>query len=121
MASDQIVYVIDDDDGARRSLEFLLCCAGVRARGFASADAFLKDSPPLEGACVVTDVRMPGTSGIELAETLKTRGAAISVIMISGHADAALAIKAKKAGVTDFIEKPFDKEIMLSAIRRALT
>jgi two-component system response regulator FixJ len=121
MASDQIVYVIDDDDGARRSLEFLLCCAGVRARGFASADGFLKASPPLEGACVVTDVRMPGTSGIELAETLKTRGVGISVIMITGHADVPLAIQAMKAGVTDFIEKPFDKEIMLSAIRRALT
>lgn len=121
MASDRIVYVIDDDDGARDSLVFLLYCAGVRTRCFESADAFLKASPPLEGACVVTDLRMPGTSGIELAETLKTRGAAIPVIMISGHVDAALAIKAKKAGVTDFIEKPFDKEIMLSAIRRALT
>ena len=121
MASDQIVYVIDDDDGARRSLEFLLCCAGVRARGFASADAFLKDSPPLEGACVVTDVRMPGTSGMELVETLKARGASIPVIMITGHADVPLAIQAMKAGVADFIEKPFDDDIMLGAIRRALT
>ena len=68
MASDPIVYVIDDDDGARGSLEFLLDCAEIRVRGFASADAFLKASPPLEGACVVTDVRMPGTSGIELVE-----------------------------------------------------
>src|SRR3546814_6553964 len=71
MASDPFVYVFDDDDGARGSLEFLLDCAGIRVRGFASADAFLKASPPLEGACVVTDVRMPGTSGIELVEALK--------------------------------------------------
>lgn len=121
MASDPIVYVIDDDDGARGSLEFLLDCAGIRVRGFASADAFLKASPPLEGACVVTDVRMPGTSGIELVDALKSRDAAVPVIMITGHADVPLAIQAMKAGVADFIEKPFDDEIMLDAIRRALT
>lgn len=121
MASDPIVYVIDDDDGVRGSLEFLLDCAGIRVRGFASADAFLKASPPLEGACVVTDVRMPGTSGIELVDALKSRDAAVPVIMITGHADVPLAIQAMKAGVADFIEKPFDDEIMLDAIRRALT
>jgi len=121
MASDPIVYVIDDDEGARGSLEFLLDCAEIWVRGFASADAFLKASPPLEGACVVTDVRMPGTSGIELVEALKARGAAVPVIVITGHADVPLAIQAMKAGVSDFIERPFDDEIMLSAIRRALT
>lgn len=121
MASDPIVYVINDDDGVRGSLEFLLDCAGIRVRGFASADAFLKASPPLEGACVVTDVRMPGTSGIELVDALKSRDAAVPVIMITGHADVPLAIQAMKAGVADFIEKPFDDEIMLDAIRRALT
>lgn len=121
MANDPIVYVIDDDDGARGSLEFLLDCAGIRVRGFASADAFLNASPPLEGACIVTDVRMPGTSGIELVEALRTRATASPVIMITGHADVPLAIQAMKAGVADFIEKPFDDEIMLSAIRRALT
>ena len=121
MASDPIVYVIDDDDGARGSLEFLLDCAEIRVRGFASADAFLKASPPLEGACVVTDVRMPGTSGIELVEALKARGAAVPVIMITGHADVPLAIQAMKAGVADFIEMPFDDDVMLGAIRRALT
>ncbi|KTE17817.1 two-component system response regulator [Sphingopyxis sp. H115] len=120
MPSDPIVYVIDDDDGARSSLEFLLDCAGIRVRSFASADVFLKASPPLDGACVVTDVRMPGTSGIELVEALKVRGVAIPVIVITGHADVPLAIQAMKAGVADFIEKPFDDEIMLSAIRRAL-
>ena len=121
MASDPIVYVIDDDDGARGSLEFLVDCAEIRVRCFASADAFLKASPPLEGACVVTDVRMPGTSGIELVEALKARGVAVPVIMITGHADVPLAIQAMKAGVADFIEKPFDDEVMLGAIRRALT
>lgn len=120
MANDPIVYVIDDDDSVRHSLEFLLDVVGVRVRSFASADAFLKSSPPLAGACIVTDVRMPGTSGVELVEELKKRGATTPVIVITGHADVPLAIQAMKAGVADFIEKPFDDEVMLAAIRSAL-
>lgn len=121
MASEPIVYVIDDDDGVRGSLEFLLDCAGLRVRGFASADAFLKASPPLDGACVVTDVRMPGTTGIELLEALHARGGAPAVIVVTGHADVPLAIQAMKAGAVDFIEKPFDDEVILSEIRRAIS
>ena len=120
MANDPIVYVIDDDDGARHSLEFLLDCAGIRVRSFPSADAFLESSPPLAGACVVTDVRMPGMSGIALVEEMKRRGASAPVIVITGHADVPLAIQAMRAGVADFIEKPFDDEVMLGAIRKAL-
>jgi two-component system response regulator FixJ len=120
MATEAIVYVIDDDEAARHSLEFLLDCAGVRVRSFASADAFLAASPPLAGACVITDVRMPGRSGIELVEEMKRRGADVPVIVITGHADVPLAIQAMHAGVADFIEKPFDDELMLSALRRAL-
>lgn len=119
-ANEPIVYVIDDDESARHSLEFLLDVAGIRVRSFASADAFLKSSPPLSGACVVTDVRMPGTSGVELAEKLQQSDAAVPVIVITGHADVPLAIQAMKAGVADFIEKPFDEETMLSAIHKAL-
>jgi two-component system, LuxR family, response regulator FixJ len=118
-AKDPIVYVIDDDDSARHSLEFLLDVAGIRVRSFGSADAFLQSSPALTGACVVTDVRMPGTSGVELAEKLKQRDAAVPVIVITGHADVPLAIQAMKAGAADFIEKPFDDEVILSAIRKA--
>jgi two-component system sensor kinase FixL len=120
MASDPIVYVIDDDDSVRHSLEFLLDVAGIRVRSYASADAFLKSSPPLAGACLVTDVRMPGMTGIELAEKLQHAGAGVPVIVVTGHADVPLAIQAMKAGVADFIEKPFDDEVMLSAIRNAL-
>lgn len=120
MASDGIVYVIDDDESARHSLEFLLDVAGIRVRSFASADAFLQAAPPLAGACVVTDVRMPGMSGIELAEELKRRGAVAPVIVITGHADVPLAIQAMKADVADFIEKPFDDAVMLGAIDKAL-
>lgn len=115
-----IVYVIDDDDSARHSLEFLLDVAGIRVRSFPSADAFLMASPPMSGACVVTDVRMPGMGGVELVDELRRRGVEVPVIVITGHADVPLAIQAMKAGVSDFIEKPFDDEIMLSAIRKAL-
>lgn len=120
MASEPIVYVIDDDEGARHSLEFLLDCAGIRVRSFNSADAFLSASPPLPGACIVTDVRMPGRSGIELVEEMKRRNANVPVIVITGHADVPLAIQAMHAGVADFIEKPFDDELMLGSIRKAL-
>lgn len=121
MASDPIVYIIDDDDSARGSLEFLLDCAGLRVRGFASADAFLAASPPLDGACLVTDVRMPGTNGIELLATLRGRGGEIPVIVMTGHADVPLAIQAMKAGAADFIEKPFDDELIMSAIRKVIS
>jgi len=120
MATEPIVYVIDDDDGARHSLEFLLDCAAIRVRSFASADAFLDASPPLVGASIVTDVRMPGRSGIELVEEMRRRGADVPVIVITGHADVPLAIQAMHAGVADFIEKPFDDQVMLDAIRKAL-
>jgi two-component system, LuxR family, response regulator FixJ len=120
MASDPIVYVIDDDPDARHSLEFLLDCAGIRVRSFPSADAFLAASPPLAGACIVTDVRMPGRNGIEFVEEMKRRGAHVPVIVITGHADVPLAIQAMHAGVADFIEKPFDDALMLKAIETAL-
>ncbi|WP_066724007.1 MULTISPECIES: response regulator FixJ [Sphingomonas] len=120
MASDPIVYVIDDDDGARDALEFLLDTASIRVRSFASADRFLAAAPPLHGACIVTDVRMPGMNGIELVEELKKRGANVPVIVVTGHADVPLAIQALHAGVADFIEKPFHDELMLDAIRKAI-
>lgn len=120
MPIDPIVYIIDDDESVRHSLEFLLDVAGIRVRSFSSADAFLNSSPPLAGACIVTDVRMPGMSGVGLAEELRSRAASIPVIVVTGHADVPLAIQAMKAGVADFIEKPFDDEVMLDAIRNAL-
>ena len=119
-ATEPIVYVIDDDEGARHSLEFLIDCAGLKVRSYPLADAFLKADPPLEHACVITDVRMPGMNGIELAQELKRRGSPVPVIVITGHADVPLAVQAMHAGVFDFIEKPYDDEAMLGAIRSAL-
>jgi two-component system response regulator FixJ len=120
MPCDPVVYVIDDDEGARHSLEFMIDCAGLAVRSFASADAFLAAAPPLDHACIVTDVRMPGMTGIELAQELKRQGKQVPVIIITGHADVPLAVQAMHAGASDFIEKPFADDAMLNAIRSAL-
>jgi two-component system response regulator FixJ len=121
MASEPVVHVIDDDPAARESLEFLLDCAGMRVKGYESADSFLAALPGLEPGCIVTDVRMPGMSGIELVARLKTLGIRDPIIVITGHADVPMAIHAMKQGVADFIEKPFRDELILDAIRSALS
>jgi two-component system response regulator FixJ len=120
MSSDPVIYVIDDDDGVRDSLAFLFDAAGLRVEAFGAATDFLDAKPSFEGACIVTDVRMPGMSGVELVSELKRRGVPAPVIVITGHADVPLAIQAMKAGVADFIEKPFDDEVILNAVRSAL-
>lgn len=120
MANEPVVHVIDDDQAVRESLEFLLDCAGLRVTGYESADSFLAALPGLEPGCVVTDVRMPGMSGIELVERLKALGMRNPVIIITGHADVPMAIHAMKQGVDDFIEKPFADDAILNSIRSAL-
>lgn len=119
MAED-LVHVIDDDPAVRDSLSFLLETADLRSRTYESAVAFLEALPEVTDGCVVTDVRMPEMTGIELVKRLKAQGFALPIVMITGHADVPLAVEAMKAGVADFIEKPFDDEALLSAIRTAL-
>ena len=120
MAAEPVVHVIDDDETARESLEFLLDCAGLRVQAYESAVAFLKAVPAMEHGCIVTDVRMPEMSGVELIGRLKALGVPDPVIVITGHADVPLAIQAMKAGVADFIEKPFSDDAILGAVRAAL-
>lgn len=120
MAAEGIVHVVDDDDAMRHSLLFLLDCAGIEARGYDSALAFLASLDAMERGCIVTDVRMPGMSGLELVGRLKESGVSDPVIMITGHGDVPLAVAAMKAGVSDFIEKPFDDQQLLSAVRAGL-
>ena len=123
MTNEPIVYVIDDDDAARHSLKFLIEAAGRRVIDFDSAIAFFdylpRDGEPQPG-CIVTDVRMPEMTGVELIEKLRRLGIREPVVVITGHADVPMAIQAMKAGVHDFIEKPFDDEVILSAIESAL-
>ena len=123
MTNEPLVYVIDDDDAARHSLKFLIEAAGRRVIDFDSAIAFLdylpRDGEPQPG-CIVTDVRMPEMTGVELIEKLRQLEIREPVVVITGHADVPMAIQAMKAGVHDFIEKPFDDEVILSAIESAL-
>jgi two-component system response regulator FixJ len=112
--------VIDDDIDARESLAFLLSAADVPASTYASAAEFLAVAADASGV-VVTDVRMPQMDGIELIRRLGDLNAALPVIVMTGHADVPLAVEAMKAGVVDFIEKPYDDEVMLRAIHAALS
>ena len=114
------VHVIDDDAAVRDSLAFLLETADLLVRTYASAVEFLDAVPTMPHGCIVTDVRMPEMSGVDLAHRLKNLGVPDPVIVITGHADVPLAVEAMKAGVADFIEKPFDDEVILAAIRTAL-
>jgi two-component system, LuxR family, response regulator FixJ len=118
---DQMIYVIDDSQDVRDSLEVLLDVAGYRCRVFASALGFLSQARPSWKGCVIADVRMPGMTGIELQAELAARGILLPVIIITAHADVPMAVAALKAGAVDFIEKPFRDEVLLAAIRTALT
>jgi two-component system, LuxR family, response regulator FixJ len=115
-----IVHVIDDDEALRESLAFLLRTADIEAKSYASAAAFL-DALPLKGlTCIITDVRMPGLSGIDLLRRVKELGIEAPVIVITGHGDVPLAVEAMRFGAVDFLEKPFDDEILLQSVRAAL-
>jgi len=119
MSADALVHVVDDDAAVRRSLAFLLATDGLAVRVHESAVAFLEGVAEVSG-CVLTDVRMPDLDGIELLRRLRQRGAMPSVIVMTGHADVPLAVAAMKEGARDFIEKPFDDEVLLASIRSAL-
>ncbi len=115
-----VVHVIDDDDAVRASLVMLLQASKIHVQAYASAAEFLKALPDIAAGCVVTDVRMPEMDGLELQQKLIELGVGFPVIVMTGHADVPIAIKALKAGAADFIEKPFDHEILVASIRRAL-
>jgi len=114
------VYIIDDDDAVRDSLDLLLSAAGFETLTFDSAEAFLASPPKAAAGCLLSDIRMPGMSGLELMETLHQRGAACPVVLITGHGDVSMAVEAMKRGAHDFIEKPFDDERLVSAVASAL-
>jgi len=116
-AAERTVFVVDDDDAARDSLVMLLKSDGMASRGFASAHDFLATFDPAARGCIVTDLRMPSMDGIELIRALKGLGCLLPVIVITGHADVSRAVDAMKAGATDFIEKPYESEQLLRAVR----
>jgi DNA-binding NtrC family response regulator len=117
---DHTVFVVDDDESARKSLTFLLRTDGLRSRAFGSAPAFLEQLTADQRGCVVTDVRMPQMDGIALFRRLRELDCRMPVIVITGHAEVPMAVQAMKAGACDFIEKPFESEVILQAVRRCL-
>ncbi|MDB5471971.1 MAG: response regulator [Caulobacter sp.] len=118
--SNGMVHIVDDDEAMRDSLQFLLESADLAARTYDSAVSFLDALPTLEPGCLLTDVRMPQINGLEMVRRVKAAGIDLPVIVMTGHADLALAIEAMRAGVVDFLEKPFEDEALLSALRSAL-
>ena len=113
------VYVIDDDPAMRDSLDFLLGTAGFEVTLFVNASDFLDASVDLRFGCVVSDVRMPGIDGMDLIRRLKTNASPLPIIIMTGHGDIPLAVEAIKLGALDFIEKPFEDEVLIEAIKRA--
>ncbi len=119
MANSDVVHIVDDDEAVRQSLAFLLGSAGVAVRVYESATAFLEALPDAQSGCLITDIRMPDMSGIELLHRLAATQHDMPTIVITGHGDVALAVEAMKAGAIDFIEKPFDDELILRAVQGA--
>src|ERR1700746_896650 len=120
MSDKIVIHVIGDALEMRDSLAFLLDVSGYEPQVYESASAFLKEVEVATLNCIVSDIRMPDMNGIDLVRKLKSEGSMCPVILITGHGDVALAVEAMKAGAVDFIEKPFDDEALLGAIRSAL-
>jgi two-component system, LuxR family, response regulator FixJ len=121
MPNSSTVHVIDDDEAVRESLEFLLRTAHFTVQTYDSAVAFLAALPGGNSGCIITDVRMPEMSGIDLLRRLKELGNTTPVIVITGHGDVPLAVEAMKIGAADFLEKPFDEDSLLASVRAALS
>jgi two-component system response regulator FixJ len=117
--NDDYVFVVDDDADIRDSMRMLLEVAGYKVRSFTSAKQFLADDLPKHG-CLIADVRMPDMSGLELQVEVARHHASLAVIIITGHGDVPLAVQAMKAGAIDFLEKPFDDDMMMASVRRAM-
>lgn len=120
MSKQATVFVVDDDQAMRNSLKWLIESVGLTVRTYASADDFIKDYYPGRAGCLLLDVRMPGMSGLELQEQFLEQQIKIPIIIITGHGDVPMAVRAMKAGAVDFIEKPFNDELLLESIRNAL-
>ena len=116
----RLVHLVDDDEAIRRSIGFMLKTSGYHLRSYESGVELLKGAPNLEPGCILLDIRMPGMDGLEVQAALKDKGVSLPVILMTGHGDVSLAVQAMKAGSVDFIEKPFEKAVLLSAIEHGV-
>lgn len=120
MPADRYVYIVDDDEAVRESLSVLLEAIGHRVRAFGLAKDFLDAAPALRVGCLIADIRMPEMDGLELQRTLNEQNLHFPMIVITGHGDVPLAVRAMKAGALDFIEKPFATTTILASVEAAL-
>ena len=118
--SSQLIAIVDDDRSVQSALKDLLESAGLSARCFGSAEEFLESDERNQAACLVTDIRMPGMSGLDLQAKLKAEGSRVPIIFITAHNDAKLKMQAMDAGAVEFLSKPFDDEVLLEKTRFAL-
>ena len=112
----RLVHLVDDDAAIRRSVGFMLKTSGHRVETYESGTELLKNGTKLDPGCILLDIRMPGMDGLEVQQALQDKGVGLPVIIMTGHGDVALAVKAMKAGAVDFIEKPFEKEALLGSL-----
>ena len=115
-----LVAIVDDDESMRAAIEDLLSSVGIAARSFVSAEDFLLSGPQNEIACLISDIRMPGMTGLELQEKLIAEGSRIPMIFITAHGNTRMRMQALKAGAIEFLGKPFDDESLLGSVRAAL-
>ncbi|MBL1377454.1 response regulator transcription factor [Zobellella iuensis] len=118
---EQIVYVVDDDQGMLDSTVWLFESVGLKAEPFTSGQAFLAACDAGANACVLLDIRMPGMGGLHVQEEMRARGIALPVIFVSGHADVPIVVRAFRAGAVDFIEKPYNEQLLLDSVQQALS
>ena len=115
----RLIHLVDDDEAIRRSAGFMLKTSGYRVQAYESGDALMREATKLEPGCILLDIRMPGMDGLEVQQALKDNGVALPVVIMTGHGDVTLAVEAMKAGAVDFIEKPFEKAVLIGAIEEA--
>jgi two-component system response regulator FixJ len=120
MAVQPIVHVVDDDRAVRDSLSFLMKSVGFESMAYDSAEAFLAKADLNRPGCLIVDIRMQGMSGLELQQLLNERSSKLPVIIITGHGDVPMAVQAMKAGAVDFLEKPYDNQLLIARIRQSL-
>jgi two-component system, LuxR family, response regulator FixJ len=119
MTTEKLVHIVDDDEAVQRSVAFLLKYAGYRVKSYASGPAFLKEAKHAERGCVLLDLRMPDMDGLEVQQEMNAKGINMPIIILTGHGDIDAAVKALRAGAINFIEKPYEKEALLTAIEEA--
>jgi len=119
--SERIIHLVDDDEAIRRSAGFMLKTSGYKVSSYTSGIELLKEAKELQPGCILLDVRMPEMDGLQVQQALQERGIGYPVIVMTGHGDVTVAVQAMKAGAVDFIEKPFEKAVLLSAVEEGFS